>query len=642
MNVSSTAIQNPSPFSVSRDGITWLEVLIVLTIFGLLSTLCWPYILSLREMSRVSSCQYNFRQLGNALNSYHDTYQTLPCAAVWTTSQMESLALHRSRRFDVYAQANWALALLPYTEMANLADQFHAESTICDSQNEVIRNISHSSMVCPSDSFNNPENNYTFYPADTLDVGYSFARGNYAINGGSHCFDPFPGSTAFLVGDGASLTMSRDPKEFRYSGNGIAGINTHFSFEDCTNGLSTLVAFDEIRAGIHSIDPRGVWALGQIGGSITWAHGVNGDASGPNNQEPRSDDILNCGDLHELFGAEKLQKLEMPCVHYIDTNFQATSRSTHAGGVNVLMLDGSTRFISNEIAPGLWHVMHSRKTPTEVLEQGLDHEMKKMVEVNSKPVSKQPPPNAVSTNIQEIENSLGMRFLRIPAGCFLMGLPDSGNNHKLPEEAPAHEVTITHDFFLGCYETTQEQYATVMQHNLSFHKGENFPVEQVTWHQAVEFCRRLSQLPEEQSAGRSYRLPTEAEWEYACRGGSKEPYKWSVQRRENDQTGAAAGILPDLPVQSVGQYSPNEFGLYDMRGNVWEWCSDWFRRDYYSVSPSLDPQGPAHGYIKVVRGSDWTFVGEGCKLSTPMMPPWESVRFVGFRVVCESTKPISN
>ncbi|HAH47919.1 MAG TPA: hypothetical protein DCM07_24310, partial [Planctomycetaceae bacterium] len=126
-----------------------------------------------------------------------------------------------------------------------------------------------------------------------------------------------------------------------------------------------------------------------------------------------------------------------------------------------------------------------------------------------------------------------------------------------------------------------------------------------------------------------------AEWEYACRAGSSDPFLWTVTRTEKDDSGNAAGIRPPLPVTSVGQYPPNQFGLHDMRGNVWEWCSDWFDRDYYTRSPQKNPRGPGEGYIKVVRGSDWRFTGEPCRIDYAMMPPWKSSPFVGFRVICE-------
>jgi len=132
-------------------------------------------------------------------------------------------------------------------------------------------------------------------------------------------------------------------------------------------------------------------------------------------------------------------------------------------------------------------------------------------------------------------------------------------------------------------------------------KADELPVENVSWNDAEEFCRKLSALPKEIAAGRHYRLPTEAEWEYACRAGKSEAYNWHSSRPAADDSGENSGISPSLPITPVGSYRRNPFGLYDMRGNVWEWTADWFDRSYYSRSPVNNPQGPAEGYMKVAE-----------------------------------------
>jgi formylglycine-generating enzyme required for sulfatase activity len=195
---------------------------------------------------------------------------------------------------------------------------------------------------------------------------------------------------------------------------------------------------------------------------------------------------------------------------------------------------------------------------------------------------------------KQLENSLGMKFVLIHAGEFIMGLPDAGNENDVPPECPAHRVRISRPYYLASHEVMQRDFARIMAHNPSYHQtGELadaatdcFPVEQVTWLAATEFCQKLSQLPPERAAGRQYRLPTEAEWEYACRCGSIEPYSSRQGRKPEYDSGDAIGIEPALPIKPVGSFSPNAFGLYDMRGNVWEWCADWFDRDYYSRSPA--------------------------------------------------------
>src|SRR5690606_21228850 len=123
---------------------------------------------------------------------------------------------------------------------------------------------------------------------------------------------------------------------------------------------SNIIAVEEIRAGIHPVDSRGVWALGQIGGSLTAGHGVYGDDGSPNHTFSRADDITGCEQLHDLLGPGRLAETGMTCCWYINVNRQATARSLHRGGVQTLRLDGSLRFVENGIDPVVWHTLHSR------------------------------------------------------------------------------------------------------------------------------------------------------------------------------------------------------------------------------------------------------------------------------------------
>jgi len=203
---------------------------------------------------------------------------------------------------------------------------------------------------------------------------------------------------------------------------------------------------------------------------------------------------------------------------------------------------------------------------------------------------------------------------------------------------------------MGAFEVTQGQYEKVMGKNPSWHSpagggqrlvvdqdSTQFPVEQVSWFDAVGFCCRLSELPAEKAAGRRYRLPTEAEWEYACRGGQStrlDAVKAFAARGESGFNMALHSPY-GLPIAKAGSYPPNGLGLFDMRGNVFEWCSDWFAWGYYRRSPETDPQGPETGVVRVVRGADWRFTGIGCRYTLFDTEPWNSSPFLGFRVVCE-------
>ncbi|MCS7046238.1 MAG: formylglycine-generating enzyme family protein, partial [Gemmataceae bacterium] len=220
-----------------------------------------------------------------------------------------------------------------------------------------------------------------------------------------------------------------------------------------------------------------------------------------------------------------------------------------------------------------------------------------------------------------VVNSIGMGFAPIPAGTFLMG-SDYNEPGRRPNEFIRHEVTLPAAFHLGVTPVTQGQYLLVMGHNpAQFNETQggslDHPVESVSWEDAVEFCRRLSQLPEEQAAGRVYRLPTEAEWESACRAGTRSPYACG-----NELLQSQARFAAQAPTR-VGRFAPNGHGLFDMHGNVWEWCAD------------LIPGNPA-GALRVLRGGSWRSRAEECRSAARhALPATARVDDVGFRVVME-------
>ncbi len=230
-----------------------------------------------------------------------------------------------------------------------------------------------------------------------------------------------------------------------------------------------------------------------------------------------------------------------------------------------------------------------------------------------------------------IEVSLGdgvvLKMVRIEPGRFQMGSPLSeqekvqqavvdanradddtrprARNDWVTQEKQ-HDVEISRPFYIGVYEITQAQYQAVMRDNPSFFSASGagnpllngqstawFPVDSVSWDDAMEFCRRLSDKD-----GRRFDLPTEAEWEYACRAGSTGMYAFgnALSSKEANYFGVAQATM------TVGSFEPNAFGLYDMHGNVAEWCKDWYERDYYTNSPRLDPPGPITGTYRVIRG----------------------------------------
>jgi formylglycine-generating enzyme required for sulfatase activity len=216
---------------------------------------------------------------------------------------------------------------------------------------------------------------------------------------------------------------------------------------------------------------------------------------------------------------------------------------------------------------------------------------------------------------KEITNSIGMKLVLIPKGTFMMGSPESEEGRK--ENETQHEVTISEDYYLGVYEVTQAQYEKVMGKNPSYFQGakvgnENadLPVENVSWDDTVEFCKKLSDLPEEKKAGRVYRLPTEAQWEYACRAGSKTAYSFDDEEGLLPEYGWFSSNSSDR-THTVGLLEPNAWGLYDMHGNVWEWCSDWYGE--YPKGAVSDPTGPCEGSNRVNRGGSWNHGAAYCR-----------------------------
>jgi len=225
----------------------------------------------------------------------------------------------------------------------------------------------------------------------------------------------------------------------------------------------------------------------------------------------------------------------------------------------------------------------------------------------------------------ESARSIGMEFKLIPAGTFTMGEGDE-----------AHEVTLTRPFKMGVHEVTQAQYEQVMGNNPSkFNAAEN-PVEMMSWDDAVEFCRRLSELPSEKAVGNIYRLPTEAEWEYACRAGTTTQFSFGDDDSDlgNYAWYAENSLYAENSAPTthpVGSKLPNAWGLYDMHGNVWEWCQDWDGDD--SSGSFTDPDGPASGSHRVLRGGSWGGSAALCPSAYRIMHyPSERYSDFGFRV----------
>jgi formylglycine-generating enzyme required for sulfatase activity len=298
-------------------------------------------------------------------------------------------------------------------------------------------------------------------------------------------------------------------------------------------------------------------------------------------------------------------------------------------------------------------------------------------------------------NRRTVTNSIGMTLVEIPAGEFLMGNADSAEKlarsfpaieqrriDELVDELPVHRVRITRPFFMSAHEVTVEQFRRFVDgsgqlseaerdgtggwgynrtkndfegrkpeyswRNPGFKQADDHPVVNVTWNDAVAFCEWLGK-----KEGHQYRLPTEAEWEYACRAGAKTTYSTGDDTKQLAQAAnmydeRTASVFPQWKEHTargsdgfeftapVGSLQPNTFGLYDMHGNVWEWCSDWYGEDYYAKSPVDDPQGPRTGKVRVRRGGSWQTWAFYCRASfRNWNTPETRYPLVGFRVVRE-------
>jgi formylglycine-generating enzyme required for sulfatase activity len=214
------------------------------------------------------------------------------------------------------------------------------------------------------------------------------------------------------------------------------------------------------------------------------------------------------------------------------------------------------------------------------------------------PPPDEPPP--------QITNTIGMKLVLIPAGDFLMGSPASDSDAR-DDERPQHPVRITQPFYLGATEVTQGQYRAVTGQNPSYFKGaDDLPVESVSWNDAVAFCDKLNEKERASLEGYTYLLPTEAEWEYACRAGSTTRYSFGDDVASLGDYAWFSGNSRSK-THPVGQKRPNAYNLHDMHGNVWEWCQDWYDTDYYGRSPRSDPPGPPQAAFRVGRGGSWDY-----------------------------------
>ena len=223
-------------------------------------------------------------------------------------------------------------------------------------------------------------------------------------------------------------------------------------------------------------------------------------------------------------------------------------------------------------------------------------------------------------DVIDLGKDVKLEMVLVPAGKFKMGSPASEKGRS--DDETQHEVTLTKPYYIGKYEVTQEQWEAVMGNNPSFTKGVKFPVTNVSWEDCQKFIKKLNGKT---SGG--YRLPTEAEWEYACRAGTPTAYSYGGNLTKSD-----ANIDGDS-IKAVGSYKPNAFGLYDMHGNLFEWCEDWYGD--YPAGAATDPKGPVTGKGRVMRGGSFisdVSLARSSNRNDYILTPTFRIYYEGFRL----------
>ena len=333
MNHSNLRSEN-APLKTTH-GFTLVELLVVITIIGILISLLLPAVQAAREAARRLQCSNNLKQLGLALLNYESQWGIFPPSSC-SPSNMSPASGDATSRY-----ANWAILILPFIEQQGLYDTFDRTKPITHSVNLAPRSVQLAAMLCPSDSYNRQP----FMGSQgslTNSFGDNWARGNYGANASLGI--PWLGSDSVCAGGPSTPGWSNS--DYR----GVMGGNCASSIARITDGTSNTVLLAELRAGVTAVDSRGVWAMGGPGSSALWAHGgIYGDDYGPNCPQDYSDDVMDCNLIQVAFGdAASLAAAGMGC--YANSgNAEQTARSMHSGGVNAGFADGSVHWISDFI-----------------------------------------------------------------------------------------------------------------------------------------------------------------------------------------------------------------------------------------------------------------------------------------------------
>ena len=360
-----------------------------------------------------------------------------------------------------------------------------------------------------------------------------------------------------------------------------------------------------------------------------------------------------CEDYYTKEGVVYFDKREEKSINVeLEPNFGYITIKSEPGGAEIYVDDvkvGTTPYLMKKITLGR-HTVEIRKygyeTQADMVMIKVDDVNKqfenvKLVEdksVPTTPVATSGSTNGTSTttasgNKTFTVNGVSFEMVAVKGGTFTMGCTSEQGGDCYSDEKPTHSVTLS-DYYIGKFEVTQELWQAVMGSNPSYFKGNNLPVEKVSWNDVQEFITKLNQ-----KTGANFRLPTEAEWEYAARGGNKSNgYKYSGSNSIDNVAVYEVNSYnkgnnhPDYGTHAVGTKTPNELGIYDMSGNVWEWCQDW--KGNYSSGSQTNPTGPASGAYRVLRGGGWSIDASYCRVSNRSSSnPGSGNYYFGFRLV---------